>query len=275
MTNFIEKELTEKIRKDQWEFKIGNERDFESTAYYYLRAFLNKEPKIKISTNYMIKGTPVWKLERKKGWKKHRWIESDFIMPDILISKLYVSHKKTLKHKIAFELKTITPSAKSYPNFLAEKFQLDFRKLNRLKHLGKINQGYYLLIYSDPKMAEDDVREKIEKSKFQYSARRKTAKMKRFKTLLINRYLDPDTKNLLEGNELAKRQEKLMRIWRTYGGKDPREDYIKKLTNKNGGNAQKKANETIYKNARSLKYRLAHPDAPMVKKYINDHNLKR
>ena len=36
-----------------------------------------------------------------------------------------------------------------------------------------------------------------------------------------------------------------------------------------------KANETIYKNARSLKYRLAHPDAPMVKKYINDHNLKR
>ena len=62
--------------------------------------------------------------------------------------------------------------------------------------------------------------------------------MKRFKILLINRYLDPKTKNLLEGNELAKRQEKQMRIWRTYGGKDTREDYIKKLTNKNGGNAQ-------------------------------------
>ena len=42
MKDFIENKLVEKIRKDQWEFKIGNERDLESSIYYYLREELEE-----------------------------------------------------------------------------------------------------------------------------------------------------------------------------------------------------------------------------------------
>ena len=275
MKDFIENKLVEKIRKDQWEFKIGNERDLESSIYYYLREFLsNKDELYKISTNYTIKGTAIWKQGKGK-WKK-----SKFIMPDILISRIPKSYKKPLEHKIAFELKTRSPGMPYSPNFTAEAYQKDFRKLNRLKTKKRIQQGYYFVVYSDPEVTEKSLKKEIEQSRFYYGKKPKYGKkprqgiLKRFKILLINRNVDPKTKKIISPSLAAKRQEKQQRQFRTYSGNDPR--FVqKKSKNKNRGLSSKKANATIYKKARSRKYRLAHPDAPMVKKYINHHNLKR
>ena len=125
ITNFIENDLIRKIRKDLWHYEISNERDFESIAYFHLRSFLKQFPGIKISTNYMMKGIDVWKI------KNGKWQPSDFIMPDIVISKRSSNKTEPLNHLIAFELKTQSPGVGSSPQFNSEKFELDFRKLNK------------------------------------------------------------------------------------------------------------------------------------------------
>ena len=131
ITNFIENDLIKKIRKDLWHYEISNERDFESLVYFYLKPLLKKFPEIKISTNYSLMGLNVWEQEKGK-WKRMK-----FVMPDIVISERSSNEKKPLNHLIAFELKTESPGNGNAPNFNSEKYELDFRKLNRLMRAKK------------------------------------------------------------------------------------------------------------------------------------------
>ena len=149
-------------------------------------------------------------------------------MPDILISRIPKSYKKPLEHKIAFELKTRSPGMPYSPNFMAEAYQKDFRKLNKLKTKKRIQQGYYFVVYSDPEVTEKSLKKEIEQSRFYYGKKPKYGKkprqgtLKRFKILLINRNVDPKTKKIISPSLAAKRQEKQQRQFRTYSGNDPR-----------------------------------------------------
>ena len=105
-----------------------------------------------------MEGLDVWKeADKTKKWKK-----VEFIMPDIVISERSSNEKKPLDHLIAFELKTESPGKGNAPNFNSEKYELDFRKLNRLMRANKIKRAYYLLVYSDPEKSEKVVETEIE-----------------------------------------------------------------------------------------------------------------
>ena len=217
ITNFIENDLIRKIRKDLWHYEISNERDFESIAYFHLRSFLKQFPGIKISTNYMMKGIDVWKI------KNGKWQPSDFIMPDIVISKRSSNKTEPLNHLIAFELKTQSPGVGSSPQFNSEKFELDFRKLNRLMKAEKIKHAYYFLVYSDKQETEEETEEEIEKCSFSYGkARSKNmaskARLKRFKSFVFNRYVNPRTKKIVDDYKRAEIQSEGMVDRRTYYG---------------------------------------------------------
>ena len=280
ITKFIENILVEKIRKDQWEFKIGNERDLESSIYYYLREELEEMQALpdasmsqkenlqmksyKISTNYTIKGTDIWKL------KKRKWKKSTFIMPDILLSRIPEKWNKPLEHKIAFELKTRSPGMPRSPNFTAEVYQKDFRKLNRLAEKERIQQGYYLLIYSDPEITEKNMKKEIKESPF-YTGKNRIRKIhKHFKILLINRNVDPKTKKIISSSRASKRQERQQRIFRTYGGNDPRFK-SNKPKNSMSGSGQKKAWKTMRKNVKKASWRRKFPNHPLTKEWKRKH----
>jgi len=217
ITNFIEHDLVKKIRTDLWAYEISNERDFESIAYFHLRSFLKQFPGIKISTNYMMKGIDVWKM------KDGKWQSSEFIMPDIVISKRSSNKTKPLDHLIAFELKTRSPGEGSSPQFNSEKFELDFRKLNKLMKAEKIKRAYYFLVYSDKQETEEEIEEEIENCSFSYGkARSKNmaskARLKRFKSFVLNRYVNPGTKKIVDVNKRAEIQSEGMVDRRTYYG---------------------------------------------------------
>ena len=216
ITNFIENDLIRKIRKDLWHYEISNERDFESIAYFHLRSFLKQFPGIKISTNYMMKGIDVWKI------KDGKWQSSDFIMPDIVISKRSSNKTEPLNHLIAFELKTRKPSEGTAPTFSSEQYELDFRKLNRLMRANKIKHAYYLLVYSDPKKTEEDIVKNIDECWFSRGEatsknKAKRTKQKHFKSLVFNRYVNPKGKKIV-GSERkrAEIQYKGMKYFRSY-----------------------------------------------------------
>ena len=228
ITNFIEHDLVKKIRTDLWAYEISNERDFESIAYFHLRSFLKQFPGIKISTNYMMKGIDVWKI------KNGKWQPSDFIMPDIVISKRSSNKIKPLDHLIAFELKTRSPGEGSSPQFNSEKFELDFRKLNRLMKAEKIKHAYYFLVYSDKQETEEEIEEEIEKCSFSYGkARSKNmaskARLKRFKSFVFNRYVNPRTKKIVDDYKRAEIQSEGMVDRRTYYGNTESTSRVKTL----------------------------------------------
>ena len=240
ITNFIEHDLIENIRWDLWTHsrklpgrnasEISNERDFESIAYYHLRSFLKKFPEIKISTNYVMEGLDVWKeADKTKKWKK-----VEFIMPDIVISERSHNEKKPLSHLIAFELKTRSPGEGNAPN-VTEKYELDFRKLNRLMRAKKIKHAYYLLVYSDPKKSEKVVVENINecwisRGKATSKDKAKRTKRKHFKSFVFNRYVDPETKKIVDSErKRAEIQYKGMKFYRTYYSNTEKKDRLKKL----------------------------------------------
>ena len=196
ITNFIEKELVELIRKDLADFQIGVERDFESLVFHHLRNFLEKKyPKIKISTNFSIIGVKVWKWDTDEKTKKKKWITSKFVMPDIVLSEINIKQKKPIKAKIAFELKTVSPSTNSSPTFRASEYQLDFRKLNKLRKDKKVDKAYFFLICSSFIKTEEDIIEDIEVAEFEDGKKGKIKNYpKLFKSLVINRYTDPKDK---------------------------------------------------------------------------------
>ena len=228
ITNFIENDLIRKIRKDLWHYEISNERDFESIAYFHLRSFLKQFSGIKISTNYMMKGIDVWKI------KDGKWQSSEFIMPDIVISKRSSNKTEPLNHLIAFELKTQSPGVGSSPQFNSEKFELDFRKLNRLMKAEKIKRAYYFLVYSDKQEPEEEIEEEIENCSFSYGkARSKNmaskARLKRFKSFVFNRYVNPRTKKIVDDYKRAEIQSEGMVDRRTYYGNTESTSRVKTL----------------------------------------------
>lgn len=215
ITNFIKKELKEKIRQDLWDYKIGNEEDLQSSVYYHLRKFIDKHKfeNLKISGKYTIKGTPIWKKKKNKLTKKEKWVQSDFIMPDLVISEIQKNVKKALVHKIVFELKASSPGLKNTPNFDNGKYRNDFKKLNALEKTGL--KAYYVFIDSDGTQSEKITKEQINEQEFYVSPRKKEVK-KNFKILVVNRFIDPKTRKKLKGIELENRREKQKRMFRTY-----------------------------------------------------------
>ena len=196
--------------------QISNERDFESITYFHLRSFLKQFPEIKISTNYSLMGLDVWKQEKGK------WKRVNFVMPDIVISERSSNEKKPLNHLIAFELKTESPGNGNAPNFNSEKYELDFRKLNRLMRANKIKRAYYLLVYSDPEKSEKVVVENIKECWFSRGKatskdKARRTKQKKFKSFVFNRYVNPRTKKIV-GSERkrAEIQYKGMKYFRSY-----------------------------------------------------------
>ena len=239
ITNFIEHDLIKKIRMDLWTYnrklsgrnasQISNERDFESITYFHLRSFLKQFPEIKISTNYSLMGLDVWKQEKGK------WKRVNFVMPDIVISERSSNEKKPLNHLIAFELKTESPGNGNAPNFNSEKYELDFRKLNRLVRAKKIKHAYYLLVYSDPEKSEKVVVENIKECWFSRGKatskdKARRTKQKKFKSFVFNRYVNPRTKKIVDSErKRAEIQHKGMKFFRTYYNNTERENRRKLL----------------------------------------------
>jgi len=215
ITDFIKKELKEKIRQDLWNYKIGNEEDLQSSVYYNLRKFIDKHKfeNLKISGKYTIKGTPIWKKKKNKRTKKEEWVESNFIMPDFVISEIQKSVKKALVHKIVFELKATSPGLEHTPNFDNKVYQKDFNKLNALEKTGL--KAYYVFIDSDGIQSEKITKKQINEQEFYVSPRKKEVK-KNFEILVVNRFVDPETRKKLKDIELKDRRDKQKRMFRTY-----------------------------------------------------------
>jgi len=215
ITNFIEKKLKEEIRQDLWDYKIGNEEDLQSSVYYHLRKFIDKHKleNLKISGKYTVKGTPIWKKKKNKRTKKEEWVESNFIMPDLVISEIQKNVKKALVHKIVFELKSTSPGIEYTPNFETKVYQKDFRKLNALERTGL--EAYYVFIDSDGTQSEKITKKQINEQEFNISPKKKEVK-KNFEILVINRFVDPETRKKLKGIKLKNRRDKQKRMFRTY-----------------------------------------------------------
>ena len=241
ITNFIENQLVKNIRADLQNYQIGIERDFESLIFHHLRNFLEKKfPKIKISTNFPIIGVKVWKWTKDTKTKKKIWGTSKFVMPDIVLSKININQKKPISnHKIAFELKTVSPSSNASPTFSALNYQLDFRKLNKLKKDNLVDEAYFFVICSSLIKSEKDIILDIKNAEFKDGKKRVSQKNKYFKSLVINRYADPDprTKNVIASDkQIQEIQKKSMLIWRAYEDGEMPEKRQKIITNQNTRN---------------------------------------
>ena len=156
-------------------------------------------------------------------------------MPDIVISERSSNEKKPLNHLIAFELKTESPGNGNAPNFNSEKYELDFRKLNRLMRAKKIKHAYYLLVYSDPEKSEKVVVENIKECWFSRGKatskdKARRTKQKKFKSFVFNRYVNPRTKKIVDSErKRAEIQHKGMKFFRTYYNNTERENRRKLL----------------------------------------------
>jgi len=219
--NFIENKLVELIRKDLSNFQIGIERDFESLLFHHLRNFLEKKyPQIKISTNFSIIGVKIWKWGKNPKTKKKEWKKSTFVQPDVVLSKIKINQKKPISnHKIAFELKVVSPSVNSSPTFNSGDYHKDFRKLNKLKQDGFVDKAYFFVICSSLTKSEDEIVVDIENAEFEDGKNRKRKNYpKCFTSLVINRYTDPKKKtDILTNKSLIKKiQNTNMVIWRSY-----------------------------------------------------------
>jgi hypothetical protein len=239
ITNFIENQLVKNIRADLQNYQIGIERDFESLIFHHLRNFLEKKfPNIKISTNFSMIGVNVWKWRKDTKTKKKIWDTSKFVMPDIVLSKININQKKPISnHKIAFELKTVSPSSNSSPTFSAGNYQLDFRKLNKLKKDNLVDEAYFFVICSSLIKSEKDIILDIKNAKFEDGKKCVSHKKKYFKSLVINRYTDPRTKNVIASDkQIQEIQKKSMLIWRAYEDGEMPEKRQKIITNQNTRN---------------------------------------
>ena len=81
---FLTNKLVKLIRKDLWEYQIGNERDLETAYCFHLRNFLGDDKTWKISTNHTISGKKTSIVKRSRSGKRKK---SEFIMPDVTIAK--------------------------------------------------------------------------------------------------------------------------------------------------------------------------------------------
>ena len=272
IAKFIENDLVRKVRIDQWHYKIGNERDLEHSIYYHLRKSIYKtnipRRRIKISSNYTIVGHSIYKHKKSKITNKDYLKKSKFIMPDILISFI-PRGQESLDHKIAFELKAPNPGIYHNINRLSGRdFQKDFKKLNKLKQSHVVDHCYLFYLYSDETKNEPEVRKQILNSRIKMP-KKKNAKKKYFKPLVINRFLNPKTKKIIK--DIDGRREKLRRIFRSYEGDDPR--FSKKPKKTDGGRKNPKRSagaKKAWDTMRSPKWLGEHKNSPIARMILKN-----
>ena len=152
ISNFIERDLTKKILEDNWDYKIGLERDLEHSIFYHIQNFLKAErldKKFRMATNYSIYGTDIMKINKKWELKKNK-----FVMPDIVIRNIPKKESERDKLYIAMELKNLDPEGEHDELFAQREITNDFRKLNGLIQEKQICRGYFCYLYFDEKPTE-------------------------------------------------------------------------------------------------------------------------
>ena len=160
ITKFIKNKLVELIRKDLWEYQIGNERDLETAYCFHLRNFLGDDKTWKISTNHTISGKKTSIAKRSSSGKRRR---SEFIMPDVTLAKNPSDYDKPLKHKIGIELKLISPATTNLPNIGAEKFMRDYRKLMIIKSRHYMRTVFFFWCFQIQKYQKEKSEEELKK----------------------------------------------------------------------------------------------------------------
>ena len=260
ITKFIKNDLVELIRKDLWEYQIGNERDLETAYCFHLRNFLRGDKTRKISTNHTISGKKTSIVKQSSSGKRRK---SEFIMPDVTLAKNPESFDKPLDHKIGVELKLIPPGTRHLPDIKAEKFKRDYRKLQKLKSKRYIRTGWFFLVFSDPTITERKAQTEIKKVKT-------SGGNGKFFVSVINRNIHPKTRKFINETDEEKRREKGRRIYRSYADSDPRFK-SNKPKNSTSGSGQKKAWITIKKNAKKASWRRKFPNHPATKEWKRKH----
>ena len=165
ISNFIERDLTKKILEDNWDYKIGLERDFEHSIFYHIQNFLKAErldKKFRMATNYSIYETDIV-LQDEKG----KWAKNQFIMPDIVIRNIPKKESEPDKLYKAMELKNQGPEDPR-ESFSSRDITNDFRKLNGLIQEKQIDRGYFCYLYFDEKQSNtnNQVKKQIRKAEF-------------------------------------------------------------------------------------------------------------
>ena len=164
--SFIERVLPKKILQDNWDYKIGLERDFEHSIFYHIQNFLKAErldKKFRMATNYSIYGTDIMKINKKWELKKNK-----FVMPDIVIRNIPKKESEQDKLYMAMELKNLEPDESGHNNavFTDRRITNDFRKLNGLIQEKQIDRGYFCYLYFDEKQSNNQVKKQIRKTRF-------------------------------------------------------------------------------------------------------------
>ena len=198
ISNFIERDLTKKILEDNWDYKIGLERDFEHSIFYHIQNFLKAErldKKFRMATNYSIYGTDIV-LQDEKG----KWAKNQFIMPDIVIRNIPKKESEPDKLYIAMELKNQDPDGPR-ESFSSRTITNDFRKLNGLIQEKQIDHGYFCYLYFDEKQSNNQVKKQIRKTRFTDPGGKNSRKLSSsIIPITINRYYD------LKNKKASKRQ---------------------------------------------------------------------
>ena len=200
ISNFIERDLTKKILEDNWDYKIGLERDFEHSIFYHIQNFLKAErldKKFRMATNYSIYETDIV-LQDEKG----KWAKNQFIMPDIVIRNIPKKESELDKLYIAMELKNQDPDGPR-ESFSSRTITNDFRKLNGLIQEKQIDRGYFCYLYFDEERSNRTIKDQIRNARFSAQNRKNSSKLHSSISLLsINRYNDlknkPARKNKIE-----------------------------------------------------------------------------
>ena len=199
ISNFIERDLTKKILEDNWDYKIGLERDLEHSIFYHIQNFLKAErldKKFRMATNYSIYETDVHHVNDKFELKKYK-----FFMPDIVIRNIPKKESERDKLYIAMELKNLDPEGEHDELFAQREITNDFRKLNGLIQEKQIDRGYFCYLYFDEKQQNDQVKKQIRKTKFSDPGGKNSSKLdSSIIPITINRYYD------LKNKKASKRQ---------------------------------------------------------------------
>ena len=194
--NFIERDLSKQILQDNWDYKIGLERDLEHSIFYHIQNFLKAErldKKFRMATNYSIYGTNIMKIN-----DKHELAKNNFVMPDIVIRNIPKKESEQDKLYIAMELKNQDPDDSHTDSvFYNTNITNDFRKLNGLIQEKQIDRGYFCYLYFDEKQQNDQVKKQIRKTKFSDPGGKNSSKLdSSIIPITINRYYDLENKKV-------------------------------------------------------------------------------
>ena len=224
ISNFIERDLTKKILEDNWDYKIGLERDFEHSIFYHIQNFLKAErldKKFRMATNYSIYGTDIMKINKKNELTKNK-----FVMPDIVIRNIPKKESEQDKLYIAMELKNLDPDDwhDEFDGFLKREITNDFRKLNGLIQEKQIDRGYFCYLYFDEKQSNNQVKKQIRKTRFSDPGGKNKRKLdSSIIPIAINRYYDLKNKKASK-NQIGNLHEYYKKTYRYYKDGQPTRD---------------------------------------------------